>query len=271
MRFPHARHDIAAAAIAAAAPTDTTIIITAISVPILIPVSARLVFIQSVKCNDTQREATNHQYFSGVPVAGQLRSVWGSTLCLFSVFGLFASPQVKNKRPPRTWSFQVGSSGMDSSAGFRVTGRNKRDRRRDRRYRARMTVIPVCAGVIRNGTRVLVARRAPHDSNAGKWEFPGGTVEPGETPEECIRRELTEELSIDTEVIRYLGTIDEPRPDVILRLMFFEMAYRGGEVKLCDHDRYAWATLEALPGYEFQSADQPIVERWATAGVIEPF
>lgn len=134
-----------------------------------------------------------------------------------------------------------------------------------------MKVIDVTAGVVRSNGNVLIARRAAHDSHGGKWEFPGGTVEPGETAEDCVRRELQEELGIEVRILRFLGTAQEMRPTFALRLLFFEVEHLSGDIRLVDHDAHAWVTIPQLSDYEFPAADRPIVERWVSAGAVDCF
>ncbi|MDA1085505.1 MAG: (deoxy)nucleoside triphosphate pyrophosphohydrolase [Verrucomicrobia bacterium] len=134
-----------------------------------------------------------------------------------------------------------------------------------------MKTIDVTASVVCDGARILIARRAAHDSNGGKWEFPGGTVEPGESAEECVHRELQEELGIDVRILRFLGMAEEPRPDCVLRLLFYQVQHVQGEIRLVDHDQHAWVTLCELLDYEFPSADRRIVEQWVSEGAINPF
>ena len=95
----------------------------------------------------------------------------------------------------------------------------------------------VVAGVLagpREG-ELLVFRRAPGRSHAGLWEFPGGKVEPGESEEVALTRELREELSITVSVGRRLwsGVRSEPPP---LEIIFYEVMIEAGELKLHDHD-----------------------------------
>ena len=92
-----------------------------------------------------------------------------------------------------------------------------------------MRQILVTAGVIVERDLVLMARRREHDREGGKWEFPGGKVEPGEDPRQAIRRELQEELGITVEVGRVIDVISEVDGDLHLILIYFECAITSGE------------------------------------------
>ncbi|MHB1654171.1 MAG: (deoxy)nucleoside triphosphate pyrophosphohydrolase [Desulfitobacteriaceae bacterium] len=61
------------------------------------------------------------------------------------------------------------------------------------------------AAIILKDNKILIAQRAPGENLAGKWEFPGGKIEPGETPQECLKREISEEFDVDIEVLDYFG------------------------------------------------------------------
>ena len=117
----------------------------------------------------------------------------------------------------------------------------------------------VGAALIRDG-RCLATRRGPGVSLAGKWEFPGGKIEPGETPEAALARELKEELDIDAEIGPWLGrgfnTTDDGRPVV---LDVYEAYWDGRPVTLHDHDLSRWCEPFELDGLEWAPADVPIL------------
>ena len=118
---------------------------------------------------------------------------------------------------------------------------------------------------MRQGTKVLIARRGADDDLSGKWEFPGGTVENGELPEECLRRELFEELRIDVQVGDVIGVTEYEYPENTIRLMFYEAEYVSGEIQPHAHDQYAWVSLPELPHYQFAPADIPFMQKLSAA------
>ncbi|HEX7045629.1 MAG TPA: Nudix family hydrolase [Burkholderiales bacterium] len=123
------------------------------------------------------------------------------------------------------------------------------------------TPIHVAAGVLIEQGRVCVTRRRPDAPQGGKWEFPGGKLEPGETPLAGLRRELHEELGIEVEQARPLVKLVHRYPDVEVLLDVWTVTrYRG-----TPHGREAqpldWVALEALDPRDFPEADRPVLRR----------
>ncbi|MEL6429884.1 MAG: (deoxy)nucleoside triphosphate pyrophosphohydrolase [Planctomycetota bacterium] len=126
--------------------------------------------------------------------------------------------------------------------------------------------IEVCAAVVlRADGRVLAARRTRPPELAGRWEFPGGKLEPGETPAECLVRELQEELGIDVLVGGALGASERPPGDGLpLRLTAYEARPAGAG---CDplpvdgtHDAVRWVDAASLETLEWAPLDVPLLE-----------
>ena len=124
-----------------------------------------------------------------------------------------------------------------------------------------MAIQKVTAAVIEKNGKILIARRKPGDSQAGKWEFPGGKLETGETPEACLRRELREELGIETEVGAFFCSSRFTYPHMDVELLVYRTSYISGDIVLRDHDRVEWTDPEALREAEFSEADKPVVRK----------
>jgi len=122
----------------------------------------------------------------------------------------------------------------------------------------------VVAAVIERDGRILIAQRSAGSAHALKWEFPGGKVDAGESPEAALARELQEELAIQAvvgkEILRY--EYSYARKPAIL-LIFFEVTDFSGAPRNRVFERIAWAEQDELPGYDFLEGDAEIVRQLA--------
>jgi 8-oxo-dGTP diphosphatase len=117
----------------------------------------------------------------------------------------------------------------------------------------------VTAAILIKDGKILIAQRGKGDRLAGKWEFPGGKIEAGETPEECLAREMFEELRITVSVSDFLGESIYHYDHVSIRLLAYRTTYESGEFSLESHADFAWVTVDQLAEYDFAPADQPFV------------
>lgn len=121
-------------------------------------------------------------------------------------------------------------------------------------------VVHVVAGVIRDPRgRILLARRTEGRDLAGLWEFPGGKVEPGESPEVALQRELHEELGIRATVGAPLIRVPQQYPDKRLVLDVREVQSYEGTPKGLDGQALVWAPPHLLASYPMPPADRPVV------------
>jgi mutator protein MutT len=120
------------------------------------------------------------------------------------------------------------------------------------------TIRVVGAAIVRNG-RCLVAQRGLLQSQAGKWEFPGGKVEAGESPEVALQREITEELGVCITVGQLLGQSVTQLGEVNVDLAVYAAQSTSGEVSLREHARVVWALPDDLATFDWSAADVPIV------------
>ncbi|WP_187260657.1 (deoxy)nucleoside triphosphate pyrophosphohydrolase [Pontibacter beigongshangensis] len=124
------------------------------------------------------------------------------------------------------------------------------------------TVKVVCALLEQQG-RVLVTQRHQHMDQPLLWEFPGGKVEPGETEEESLKREIKEELQLTiTPVLRLTPVFSDLNEGVQLELIPFICHYKGGAIQLVEHKAYQWSERDHLRGYDWCPADLPVVEEY---------
>jgi UPF0271 protein len=129
--------------------------------------------------------------------------------------------------------------------------------------------VAVVAAAILDGSRVLLARRGPAMSLAGRWEMPGGKVRSGETPRQALVREIFEELGLSIEVREPLGHGSALVAGQRVVLEAFLARLLGGEagrrIELREHAEAGWFSAAELGGLDWSEADQPIVPRLAAA------
>lgn len=120
-------------------------------------------------------------------------------------------------------------------------------------------LIVVTAAIITDNCKVFIAKRRPPGRMPGMWEFPGGKVEEGETPEFCLKRELHEELDIDVEIGEHIGTHRHTYDFYTIELMAYRAKIIAGDIKLNDHAEMAWVSPDEIDNFEFAPADEPFV------------
>ncbi|RLA44482.1 MAG: 8-oxo-dGTP diphosphatase MutT [Gammaproteobacteria bacterium] len=121
-------------------------------------------------------------------------------------------------------------------------------------------MIIVTAAIIQKQNCIFAARRAVGDHLEGLWEFPGGKLEPGESPEACLARELTEEFGIETEVGKYLGESVFDYGEKIIKLLAYQVTHVNGEFQLNDHDEMRWLARAEIYDVDWAPADIPLLE-----------
>ena len=124
-----------------------------------------------------------------------------------------------------------------------------------------MTMQPkiVTAAIAIDGSNVLIARRGQNEKLAGYWEFPGGKLEDGETLQECLTREMLEELGVHAEVSQVLAESIFDYESGSIRLVGLETRIKG-DMRLTVHDAFEWVFFERLLEFKLAPADIPIAE-----------
>ncbi len=122
-------------------------------------------------------------------------------------------------------------------------------------------MIEVTAAIIIDEDQVLIAQKESTHKLAGLWEFPGGKMEPGETPEACLERELEEELGIAIEITGFYAEYTFPLETAVLHLRGYQARVTGGILTLHEHDDARWVAVSELHQYAFVPSDMGFVER----------
>ncbi|KAB8309648.1 8-oxo-dGTP diphosphatase MutT [Rouxiella chamberiensis] len=118
----------------------------------------------------------------------------------------------------------------------------------------------IAAGIIRNsGKEIFITQRDTSSHMAGFWEFPGGKIEAGETPEQAVIRELQEEVGIEAKAPVLLKTLEHRFPDRIIMLYFFLVEEWQGEPYGKEGQPKRWVKQSDLKAEEFPSANEAVV------------
>ena len=119
-----------------------------------------------------------------------------------------------------------------------------------------------CALIIDNQNRLLAAQRSEIMSLPLKWELPGGKIEPNETAEECLVREIKEELDIEIEILKKLPSNRHTYPNIIVNLIPFISKHVSGAITLKEHANYRWLNGNELLDLNWAEADVPILHNF---------
>mgnify|MGYP006246193805 CR=1 FL=1 len=122
-------------------------------------------------------------------------------------------------------------------------------------------LLRVTCGVISQNGKFLIVQRAHTSRHALKWEFPGGKIEPGETEEECMVRELKEELNIEIKVLQRMESVVCEEVDCIIELIPFKCSIISGEITLLEHIKMAWIDLQKPFKYILCDGDFTILDQ----------
>ena len=119
----------------------------------------------------------------------------------------------------------------------------------------------VVAGAIIKDGKVFSAQRGNSGKTAFKWEFPGGKINPGETPEEALARELQEELSIKVAVHEMIYSVIDEYDDLILHIDTYRCTLLSGTPTLSEHIAMQWSDKNELDNLTFSPADDPVLDK----------
>ncbi|WP_200975246.1 (deoxy)nucleoside triphosphate pyrophosphohydrolase [Echinicola sp. 20G] len=115
-----------------------------------------------------------------------------------------------------------------------------------------------CAIIIRDGL-VLAVQRGKKMKMPGKWEFPGGKIEANESEENCLIREIKEELHLNIKIAEKLPEVIHHYPDFTIKLIPFLATIESGELYLSEHQAYQWLSKDKLLDLDWAEADEPVI------------
>lgn len=122
-------------------------------------------------------------------------------------------------------------------------------------------MIKVTAAIFVQNDKILIAQRKAGDKLEYKWEFPGGKINPGETPEECLARELKEEFLVESSIGDFFGESIYHYNHGAIQLLAYWVSFNEGELKPTVHEKVLWVSPCDLDKYEFCPADIPLVKK----------
>jgi 8-oxo-dGTP diphosphatase len=126
-----------------------------------------------------------------------------------------------------------------------------------------MPHVPVVCALIWNPTQteLLIARRPPGKHLAGLWEFPGGKIDPGESAEQALHRELQEELGCQVDILLTLPEIPHTYPwvEILMTPFVCRLTPTSAPAQALEHTELAWVTWDQLPDYDLAAADLPLL------------
>ena len=126
--------------------------------------------------------------------------------------------------------------------------------------RARKLVV---AALVRDGAKILMSRRRPDQPMPDLWEFPGGKVEPGESPTDALAREVREELGCEVGVGRIHEVVFHAYPDFDLYMLVYAATIASGSPRAVDVAEVAWIEAARLPELDLLPADYPLARALA--------
>ena len=123
-------------------------------------------------------------------------------------------------------------------------------------------IVEVVGAIIKDGDRYLVGQRAANKAQGGLWEFMGGKIEPGETPEQALARECREELDLEIEDEHIIDSVIHDYPEKTIRLTLISCSPKSGSVpKALEHQQIRWVTRSEMDALDFAPADRELIRK----------
>ena len=116
----------------------------------------------------------------------------------------------------------------------------------------------VTAALIEKHGKILLARRKAGKHMGEKWEVPGGKIDPGESPQEALSRELAEEFSIEAQIGEFLGSTQFRQGEIELEIQLYRAKHLSGKFTLHDHEEIHWVAPQEVESYDLVDSDRKL-------------
>ena len=116
----------------------------------------------------------------------------------------------------------------------------------------------VTAALIEKSGKILLARRKAGKHMGEKWEFPGGKIDPGESPQQALSRELAEEFSIEVQIGEYLGSTEFRQGEIELEIRLYRAKHLAGTFTLHEHEEIRWVAPKEVESYDLVDSDRKL-------------
>ncbi|HPE74948.1 MAG TPA: (deoxy)nucleoside triphosphate pyrophosphohydrolase [Draconibacterium sp.] len=132
-------------------------------------------------------------------------------------------------------------------------------------------MIKVTCAIIINNSGILTAQRKSTSNHPLKWEFPGGKLNTNETPEDCIFREIREELDIEIEIKKPMISVVHFFGTQQIELIPFLCTVKSGEIKLIEHRNFLWVGFDDLHQFDFIGADRKLIQHPENKSILKKY
>jgi len=132
-------------------------------------------------------------------------------------------------------------------------------------------MLKVTCAIIIQQNNILITQRVAGSDHPLKWEFPGGKLMLSETVEECVIREIWEELEIEIEIMEPMVSVNHDYGFRQIELIPFLSIIKSGEIKLNEHHDFKWVTFENLEKIDFAAADQTLIQHSGNQEILKKY
>ncbi len=134
-----------------------------------------------------------------------------------------------------------------------------------------MTVLKVTCAIIFHNEKILVVQNSSDSDHPFQWEFPGGKINVGETFENCIKREIIEELEIEVEICQEMKSVEFDYGFKQIVLIPFLCSIKNGKIKLNEHNELKWINVNELSEIDFSDADKKLIQQKQNLEILEKY